>query len=546
MKLDKIQPSTLKKQTVAYAKTGFFSKIALDYLSENEGLKPFYGRFPTLAAFAEQMREKAENYPHRKALTAVLEKQYNRAKLKSPSLELLKSDNSFTITTGHQVCLFTGPLYFFYKIITAINTCKKLKETYPDNAFIPVYWMATEDHDFEEANHFYLPSDRKEPVFGGKIEWESGQGGAVGRMETVGMDQVVEDMREQLGIGYSSGELIDLFSKAYVNHKTISEATRYLVHQLFGSYGVLVVEGDDAELKKLAIPTFSKELTEMTAAGAMRKTDIALSENGYNLQVDPQGINLFYLDDQLRERIEKDDLGKYKVLRTNKEFSRKEILDELQKSPEKFSPNVILRPLYQEIILPNLAYIGGGGELAYWFQLKSVFEAFGITFPILMLRNSVMVVDAPTQERLNQLGLTIDDLFRPQQELEDELVRAATSESLQLDTERDNLEEVFLAIEARLRKINSDLEKSVRSGYARTDRIVRNLEKKMMRAERKKQEILVGRLDKIYESLLPRGGLQERNMNFAPMYLAFGKTFVEQLVENLDPFGFEFTFLVEE
>lgn len=537
MNMDKIQTSTLKKQSLAYAKTGFFSKIALDYLSENEGLKPFYGRFPSPAAFKDQMRDKAENYPHRSALTTVLENQYSRAKLKSHSLELLKSDNAFTITTGHQVCLFTGPLYFFYKIITAINTCKKLKETYPDNHFIPVYWMATEDHDFEEANHFHLPS--------GKIEWESGQGGAVGRMETEGMDQVVDEMRDQLGIGYSSGELIDLFTKAYVKHKTISEATRFLVHQLFGSYGVLVIEADDPELKKLAIPAFTKELVSSASANAMGKTDKALTENGYNLQVEPHDINLFYLDDQLRERIEKDDSGTYKVLRTNKEFSREEILAELQKSPEKFSPNVILRPLYQEIILPNLAYVGGGGELAYWFQLKSVFEAFGVTFPILMLRNSVMVVGAPTHERMNQLGITIEDIFRPQQELEDELVRSATSQSLELDKERENLEEVFLSIEARLRKINGDLEKSVRSGYARTDRIVRNLEKKMMRAERKKQEILIGRLNKIYEFLFPRGGLQERNMNFAPMYLAYGKTFVEQLVENLDPFVFEYTFLVE-
>ena len=538
MKLDKIQPSTLRKQSLDYAKTGFFGKIALDYLSENERLKPFYNRFSKISSFKDQMREKSENYRHRLQLTSVLQNQYSRANLKSPSLELLKSENAFTITTGHQVCLFTGPLYFFYKIISAINTCKKLSESYPDNHFIPIYWMATEDHDFEEANHFYLPS--------GKIEWESGQGGAVGRMKTVGMEQVVEELREKLGIGYSSGELIDLFTKAYVAHKTISEATRFLVHQIFGSYGVLVVEADDPELKKLAIPAFEMELTKSVAEQAMRDSDKALAEAGYHLQVEPHAINLFYLDEELRERIEKDDSGTYKVLRTNKKFTQEEILDELHEHPEKFSPNVILRPLYQEIILPNLAYIGGGGELAYWFQLKSVFESFGIPFPVLMLRNSVMIVDAPTQERMNQLGISVQDIFQPQQELEDELVHNASSESLELDKEREDLEKVFLAIEARLRKINSDLEKSVRSGYARTDRIVRNLEKKMIRAERKKQEILTGRLEKVYNYLLPRGGLQERNMNFAPIYLSFGKTFVDQLIENLNPFDFTFTVLVEE
>lgn len=523
------------KQSIPYSETGFFGKMPLDYLSGNESLRSFYGRLPAIESFDEQIQEKAKNFGNRKALVSALSNQYAAAKVKSPALDLLKSDNSFTVTTGHQVCLFTGPLYFFYKIISAINTCKLLKNRHPDKEFIPVFWMATEDHDFEEANHFFLPS--------GKIEWESGQGGAVGRMKTVGMSDVAEELIEKIGVGYTSAELTALFKKAYVNHNNIADATRYLVHQIFGHHGVLVIDADDVALKKLAIPAFEKEICDNISFKAMSKTNEALSEKGYNLQVIPQKLNLFYLNDELRERIEKNENGTFQILHTNKVFSKEEIIAELNNHPEKFSPNVVLRPVLQEMILPNLAYIGGGGELAYWFQLKEVFQAFDLTFPILMLRNSVMVVPDEVRENMDRLGIDIRDLFGDIQKLEDKLVKAETSESLELDNERERIELLFIDMEARLAKINPDLKKSVQSGFAKTDRVVRNLEKKMMRAERKKQEILINRLKQVRESLLPRNGLQERNMNFTPLYLEYGEGFTDALIEILDPFENAFSIL---
>ena len=535
MKTDEIRTKQFIKRTIPYSDTGLFGKFPLDYLSGNEQLRPFYNRLPAIESFENQIKDKAKSYTHREILVSALTDQYEAAKLKTTALDLLKSDNSFTITTGHQVCLFTGPLYFFYKIISAINTCSQLKKRYSEYNFIPVFWMATEDHDFEEANHFFLPF--------GKIEWESGQGGAVGRMNTVAMDEVALELKDKIGIGYSSGQLIDLFTKAYIKHKNIGDATRYLVHQLFGDQGVLVIDGDDPKLKALAIPAFEKELTEHPAQKAMLKTNEALTNGGYNLQVKPHEINLFYLDDQFRERIEKNEDGDYHILHSNKVFSKSDILKDLREHPEKYSPNVILRPVYQEIILPNLAYIGGGGELAYWFQLKDVFEAFEVPFPVLMLRNSVMIIPEQTKKNMDWLGIDIMDIFRDAQELEDELVLAETTETLELDSERERLEALFLDIENRLRKIEPHLEQSVRSAYARAERVLQSLEKKMMRAERRKQEVLINRLQQVRESLVPRNGLQERNMNFVPLYLEYGNGFVNGLIDALDPFEFEFTVL---
>jgi len=526
---------SIDKKLISYRETGYFGKATLDYLSDDEKLRDFYGLRPEIDSFKAQIEEKAANYGHRDLLVSALKDQYAKAKLKSESIDALADDKTFTVTTGHQVCFFTGPLYSFYKIISTINTCRRLKEAYPEYHFVPVFWMATEDHDFEEANHFFLPN--------GKIEWESGQGGAVGRMELAGMDEILELMKEKLGIGYRSGEILEIFKSAYLKHKNVADASRYLVHHFFGDYGVVSVDGDDAVLKGAMVPAFAKEIVEQTSFKAVSQTSEKLQPK-YDLQVTPREINLFYLHDQLRERIVADEDGAYEVLNSSIRFSAEELRGEMEHHPERFSPNVVLRPLYQEIILPNLAYIGGGGELNYWFQLKGVFDSFEVPMPILMLRNSVMVINGSASHGMDRLGLTTEELFRNSAfELEQELVKETSEEELNLKEAREKLEALFLGMEAKLRKVDKLLEKSVRSGYVRSERIVMNLEKKMLRAEKKKHDILTGRLHKVHDALFPRGGLQERNLNFSVLYEEFGADLVPMLIDNLDPFSGEFTVL---
>jgi bacillithiol biosynthesis cysteine-adding enzyme BshC len=525
---------SIDRKSVHYQETGYFGKAILDYLRDADQLKPFYGRRPEIESFETQLNEKSASYGFRDLLVSALKEQYAKAKLKSDGIEALADDKTFTVTTGHQVCFFTGPLYSFYKIISTINTCRQLKEAYPDYNFVPVFWMATEDHDFEEANHFFLPN--------GKVEWESGQGGAVGRMELTGMEEILELMKEKLGIGYRSGEILEIFKSAYFKHKNVADASRYLVHHFFGSYGVVSIDGDDPVLKGAMIPTFAKELVEKTSFKSVSQTNKELAKN-YSLQVTPREINLFYLHDQLRERIVEEE-GAYEVLNSTIKFSADELKEEMEKYPERFSPNVVLRPLYQEMILPNLAYIGGGGELNYWFQLKGVFDSFKVPMPILMLRNSVMVIDRASSHRMDRLGLTTEELFRNSSfELEQELVKEISEEELNLKEAREKLEALFLDMESKLRKVDKLLEKSVRSGYVRSERIVMNLEKKMLRAEKKKHNILTGRLQKVHGALFPRDGLQERNLNFSVLYEEFGADLVPMLIDNLDPFSGEFTVL---
>ncbi|MCA1761923.1 MAG: bacillithiol biosynthesis cysteine-adding enzyme BshC [Cryomorphaceae bacterium] len=536
MNTETLSKNLFSKQEVSYDETGFFSKIVTDYLSGDKKLKSFYGRLPELDSFRDQIASKSD-FAHREVLVSSLKRQYGKVKTPPKSIDKLTDNKTFTVTTGHQVCLFTGPLYVIYKIVTVVNTCKALKAKFPEYDFVPVFWMATEDHDFEEANHFVTN--------GKKIEWESGQGGAVGRMKPEGMDAVVGMLKDALGMGYFSGELIALFERAYEKHDTISEATRYLIQALFGDEDVICIDGDDPELKALAVPVFIKELREKFSFKAVSRTNDELREL-YNLQVHSREVNLFYLGEQLRERIVQNDDGDYEVLNTRLSFTVEEIENELKAHPERFSPNVILRPLYQEVILPNLAYVGGGGELAYWFQLKGVFDEVHVSFPILLLRNSVLIASEKSTEILEKLGLEWRDVFRTTHELEERLIKLKTDERMNLDLEREKLEMLFLDIETRLGKIESTLEKSVRSGYARTDRIFLNLEKKMIRAEKKKQEILIQRIEMLKKELFPMDGLQERIENFSSLYAKIGEVLIDHLLKELNPFDKKFTILFQK
>lgn len=536
MQVETKKPLKFQKIPIPYGDTGFFGKLILDYLNDDSFLKPFYNRRPVLDSFEAQMAEKKKSYHHREALVSALNGQYGRAKLPIKNISALADENAFTITTGHQVCLFTGPLYFIYKIVSVINTCRKLKEKHPSQTFVPVFWMATEDHDFEEANHFITPK--------GKIEWESGQGGAVGQMKTVEMEEVLESIKSVLGIGYRSAELYKLFENAYVKHNNIADATRYLVHQLFGKYGVVVVDGDDAALKSLVNPLFEREVLEGLSYEKVSETSAPLAQQ-YKQQVTPRELNLFYLDDQFRDRLVKTEEGRYEVLHSTFSFTEEKLLEAMKSSPEKFSPNVILRPLYQEAILPNLAYIGGGGELAYWFQLKDMFDAFGIPFPVLMLRNSAGLLTEENVQAMKDAGYDYSDLFSSSLEMTNLMVEAEEGKNLSLNEEWVKMQALFSELENKLGEMDQTLRDSVKSGEARTHRVVTNLEKKWQRAARKKHENSIEKFEKLKSDFIVNGGLQERVYNYSYGYLAFGDGLIDELLANLDPFDFSFSVLSE-
>ncbi len=524
---------------ITYQNSSYFSNLIVDYLNQNEELDPLYNRFPTLENFKLQIEEKKINYNNnfkREVLVTSLQNQYSNLEPSEETkhnIELLSTENTFTITTGHQLNLFTGPLYFLYKIVSVINLTKELKKKYPESNFVPIYWMATEDHDFEEINYFNFN--------GKKIKWNKKSNGPVGRLSTEGLETVFEEFSAALGKGENANYLRELFKSSYLNHNTLTEATRFLTNELFKNEGLVIIDGDDKNLKKTFAPYIKNELINQTSFNEVNKTNSLLKD--YKIQVNPREINLFYILDDLRERIIFEN-GHYEINNTNLKYSESEILTELENHPERFSPNVILRPLYQEIVLPNLCYIGGGGELAYWLELKSNFEANSVTFPILLLRNSVLVATEKQIKKADKLNLSWSDLFLNQEKLIEKKTKELSQFEIDFSEQKKHLSNQFINLIEIAKKTDKSFIGAVKAQEAKQIKGLANLEKRLLKAEKKQNFEKILQITQLQNELFLNNSLQERSKNLSNIVeLESFDSFLRKLLKNSKPLQQNFTII---
>lgn len=509
--------------------TRAFNSFFLDYIEGKETLKPFYNRFPRIENFKEQIRDKQQVFPAetRKTLVEVLKKQYSEIKISDSvktSIELLSDNHTFTITTGHQLNIFTGPLYFIYKIVSVINTCRELKSKYPSYNFVPVYWMASEDHDYDEIKYFRL--------YGKKYVWNTQQQGAVGRFNPDGLAKMVEEIPGDNSI----------FKTAYSKYKTLSGAVRHYVNELFKDEGLVVVDADDATLKAQVNHIVEDDILHAVSKQHVGKATSDLEALGYKTQVYCRDINFFYLDSGLRSRIEKSG-DRYKVIDTNISFSEEEIRREIKEHPERFSPNVILRPLYQEVILPNLAYIGGPAEVIYWLQLKQVFEKYQVPFPVLMPRNFAMVMTHDLSRKLEKTGLELKDIFEEKNYLFNHWVLKYSPRNLTVGSERTEILKIFEDLKSRAELVDKSLSPFVGAEGKRVMNSLEKIERKLLRSEKRLHSDKLRQIEFVKDTLFPNGSLQERTDSFLNFYQQ-DPSFIKTLLKTLEPFDFRFNVLM--
>lgn len=508
---------TLKKQTISFEETKQFSKLFLDYINGESKLRSFYSYTPEIASFKQAIDDKSRENTNRSLLVEVLTSQYSKLENNSKSLkniDQLLNKNTFTVCTGHQLCLFTGPLYFIYKIISTINLAEVLKKKYPENNFVPVYWMASEDHDFEEISSVNL--------FGKKIIWSNvSSNAAVGRLDPSSLNVVIDELKQILGESENAKALIQLFSDAYLNHSNLADATRYLVHQLFGEYGLIILDADDARLKAEFVDIIKDDISNKINFKIVNQTIAELEKIGHKSQVNPREINVFKLSENSRVRIEiaNSETLNYKV--------------------EEYSPNVVLRPLYQQKILPNLAYVGGPGEIAYWLEYKAMFDHHKINFPVLIPRNFALLSDEKTEQQIQKLGLSKTDLFKDIDQLTKEFVSKNASSDVSLKEQEQKLTIMFTELASKVSTVDSTIKASVEAEFQKALNSLKNIESKLIKSEKQKQETNINQIRKLKDKFLPKGFLQERHDNFAPYYLRSGKNFISELKEAFDPFEFE-------
>ena len=531
---------SFNEKYISYKQTGAFSKIVLDYLDSATELKPFYDHQPDLQGFKNAI-ESRKTYPtNRKLLVHELQKQYQSVVttgLVKANIESLSDSNTFTVCNAHQPNIFTGHLYFIYKILHCIKLAEELKTELPANHFVPVYYMGSEDADLDELGEVNIN--------GKKYKWETGQKGAVGRMKIdKAFIKLIDEIESQLLVEKFGYEIVSLVKDTYTISKTIEQATFEFVNLLFADYGLLVLLPDNAVFKKELIPVLSKELYEQFSNKQVTETIAEISET-YKVQVAGRTINLFYLKDDIRERIELKDNG-YSVVNTSLFFTKEEMNNELMNHPERFSPNVILRPVYQEIILPNIAFIGGGGELAYWLELKRVFNAVTVPFPVLLLRNSFMVVPSGISNRMVSLEMPAEVFFNPESELIASLVTKESAHTLHLEAEKKNLVQLYEKMKANAGAVDTTLMQHVEALAVQAVNRIEKLEKKIYKAEKKKFEAKHRQVSKIKETLFPSGTLQERVDNLLPYYAKWGKSFIPMLYNYSKGMDQQFCILDEQ
>ncbi len=517
----------MRTETIPLDETDCFSKFFIDYINQKEHLAPFYNSFPTVSNFRAAIENRNYSESKRGTLVNVLKEQYKELEIHpavSDNIQLLSDSKTFTITTGHQLNIFTGPLYFIYKIVTVINACKTLKQAYPEYNFIPVYWMASEDHDYDEINHFFFE--------GKKYIWETDQTGAVGHFDPSGLKRIAD----KLPIGAA------FFSEAY-SKSTLAEAGRAYVNHLFGNEGLVVIDADHNELKALFSGVIEDDLITHTAEDLVAETSLSLEKLGYKTQVHARQINFFYLVNGVRERIEKTEDG-FIVLETDLHFTKDEMKQLIKDHPERFSPNVILRPLYQETILPNLAYVGGPSEAVYWLQLKTVFDHFDTAFPLLMPRNFALVVPSVAASKWEKTGLLSSDIFLDAEVSYTKWVKSNSSNALSYSKELGSINELETNLKKKTEAVDPTLSQHIESLFASFTKRIEKAEKKLIRSEKRIHHESREQIESVKEMLFPGGSLQERKDNFLNFYLG-NPQFIESLLQTFDAFDYRMYLLYE-
>lgn len=512
--------------TIDFENINSIPKLIKDFLGKK--LEGFQNKIFDLENFKNQISEKENAFSNekREVLYNTIFSQNQEEQLSPKQLEYLfsvKENNTFTITTGHQLNLFTGPVFFVYKILQTIKTTEFLKSNFPNHNFVPIFWMATEDHDFEEIDHFKT----REHYY----EIKGNSGGDVGNIK-IEDQYFIQEFEKEFKDNLYGTELILWIKNAYKKGNSHTQAIRYLVNQLFADYGLLTIDGNSKELKSHVKGIFKKELLANQLFETTKTQREFLEKEYHKVQVNPREINLFYLT-ETRNRIEKIN-NDYHILDTDLKFSEEEILNELENHPEKFSPNAVLRPAYQETVLPNLAYVGGNAEIMYWIELKDYFKSINLPFPILIPRNSMLFLEEKTFAKIENSGLEIHDFFGNFAEVINQKILDNNEIKSILEQKESDLIHSFSEIKTKAEQTDKTFVNLVNAEETRQLKSFKRMRKRLLKAEKIKQSEKFDQMQNLFLKVHPGGTWQERVFNFSVFYADLGKQWIADSYQQMD------------
>ncbi|MFT4599849.1 MAG: bacillithiol biosynthesis cysteine-adding enzyme BshC [Arenicella sp.] len=501
------------------------SKLIRDLINKDPRTEEFIDSFFDFENIQSQIEKKTFSDSKRSVLVQQLKTQNSSLSLSessSQNIESLSNDNTYTITTGHQLNLMSGPLYSIYKVVQIIQITERLNKENPSQKFVPVFWMATEDHDFDEINHINL--------FNQKIEWlKEGQVDSIaGRITTESISSFLDPIKEKFQ-NPDVADKIDALLKHYSSTSNLEEATRSLMNALFAEFGLVIIDGDDLELKKLFMDVAVKEVEKRFVFDSVNETNAALEAKKYHQQVYVRECNLFFIDsNNVRHRIKED--GEAYLL-ADKKISKAELIDLIKSDPASISPNALMRPMYQETVLPNLAYVGGGGEIAYWMQIKSAFAAAEIAFPLLRVRDSVLLVRENQTVLLDELKIELLDLKLGVDQIIKDMALEESGDDLDISAVENQIEQAKNDLLIQAKSIAKGMDGMIEAEFSKFSKSLERIGAKMVKAEKGKFEKVQKQVQRISDSYFPNGSFQERSENVLS-YLIQDPGFVNKIMAN--------------
>ncbi|MBF25540.1 MAG: bacillithiol biosynthesis cysteine-adding enzyme BshC [Flavobacteriales bacterium] len=529
----------MNKTRIPISDTGLFSKLICDFIEGNTNLQMYVDEFVSLESITNKINKK--KIINREILVSTLNNQYKNTNFYNNDISIVKNNISsildnktYTITTGHQLNIFVSPLFLIYKIISIISYVEYLNKQFPDYHFVPCFWMATDDHDFDEINSCTI-SDKK-------YTWSLKTNDAIGNLESKTLLPVLKSMKNIFLTNSHGLELYDRYLFAYQNNNNYADATRSILTALFYDYGLVIVDGNCKELKTTFSTHFKDEITNSFTHHMVKKTYNSLRKS-YKPQINPMESNLFYLSDSIRSKIKVDKQKYYSDLH-NLHWSKNELLNKIDNCPQKFSPNVFLRTLYQESIMPNILYIGGPSEISYWLQLKNMFKHQGVDFPLLALRSHFLILSRKAIRLKSKLGLDFTDLFL---DYENKLKKTISClDSFQTAHQFENLNNQLLKMEQDFKQINSF---PINDFYVFKKRFIKEisrLESKILKLNKIKNNTILSQTEKINNEVFIDKNIQEKSSSFIPYYIKYGKSFFNLLIKESSIIDNKYVILTEE
>ena len=522
------------------------SKLYTDYLEDFEKIRKYFGvDFSNDEELRKYFSLALANFAQkRKRLVEVLRDQNSRLN-NSPGyenlLELLSRENSLAIVTGQQVGLFCGPLYTLFKTISAIKLAAELKERFSEFEFVPVFWLEGDDHDLEESNHIHLLNGSSDVV---RVEaiLTNGEEENLHPLGEIKFDASIEQVFQQVDALLTASEfkpaLMKLLTSYYKEGETYSTAFAKTMTKLLGKNSILLVDSHDAETKKILKPIFEKEFQSYPRTSEEVIKQSAELEENYHVQVKPRVINIFYIEDGIRRGLEP--IGSGITLRgTKRKLMPEQIRTIIETKPESFSPNVVLRPICQDYLLPTGAYVAGPGEVAYFAQLKGVYQHFGVEMPPLFPRATATILERRIEKVMEKYQLEFSDAFADFEQVMKKALAAANPENIPGEFEKTaaDVKSLIGRLEPLIARVDPTLKGTMDSTVSRIIYLLQHFEEKTTTAYRRKNEQVLQQTKKFQHSIFPNRELQERVLNFTYFYNKYGEEFVELLFRELPAYA---------